>query len=474
MEAYYKTIVEKANDAIMLIKDGSVKYANPYAGKILGCKPEEINGEEFLDFVAEEHKEKAKKSLEESVLEEETFPYEAELRKKSGETIPVEIHVRKIKYHKEEADIVFIRHIRARKKVERIFEEQEKRFQDLADNTPDIIARFDEECRYVYVNKAAEQIFGIPKKEFFWKTDEDLNLGGERAKAFKDAILSVFKNKEKKTFYSEAVIQGEKRYYYTVLLPEFFNDGEVKSVLSITRDITEIKEVDQIKSEFISITSHQLRSPLSVINWCSLSLLREDVGKINEEQKEYLGRIYESVRKLVKITDVFLNTTMIDLEMFVFSPRKTDLALEFQKIEREFEEIIKKRKIHFQKELEGSLSVKIDSRVFKIICRGLISNALDYTSKKGRVYFRMKKEEGKIFMEIGDDGCGISFGDRERIFTKFYRSETARNIKAYGTGLDLYLIKSLLAKIEGEIKLESPNPMFGKGTVFYVSIPVSD
>ena len=475
MDDLYKIIVNNAKEAIIIIDEGVITYVNQYTADVLGYEIEDFIKQSFLEFVADDFKKKVAEGHRKTMSGESTFIYEAEFKKKDGSTLPGEIHAQRITHKGKVVELALIRDITARKKAERIFHLQEERFHGVTENTPDIIARFDREYRYVYINAAGEKVFGVPKKDFFWKTDKDLGIEDERTEAFRDAIDYVFKNKKKRDFYSTSLVNGERRYYYTILVPEFFKDGEINSALSITRDITELREIDQIKSEFISITSHQLRSPLSVINWCVLSLLRGDADESEEDEKEYLHKIQESTRKLIKITDVFLNTTMLDLEMFTFNARKMDVIQLAEEIIREVTRDIEEKKIEFNTNFGHMPLFKVDPRVIKIIFRGLLSNAIDYTPELGVIDFSLKKsEDGEIILKVGDSGCGIAKEDQTRVFNKFYRAEAARNVRAYGTGLDLYLIKSILREVGGDIKIESPNPKHQKGSVFHVRIPTFD
>ncbi len=474
MNEGYKDIIEGIDDIIIISDNRIIKYINSAASKFLGYSKEDFLEKDALDFIKEDYQKETKNNYKKIAEGDKTYLYEAGFKKADGSFIAGEIRLQPIEYFGKTMELMIIREIGARKKTEEVFWKQEERFRTVADNTPDLIARFDIEGRYVYVNKAAEEIYGIEKKDFFWKKDEDLNINKENRETFKDAIDFVFKNKKKKKFYSESVVGGSKRYFSTILVPEFLPDGTINSVLSITRDITEIREIDEVKSEFISITTHQLRSPLSVINWCSIALLREDAGEINSEQKEYLEKIYSSTRDLIKITDVFLNTTMLDLEMFVFNPKKMSIKEVAEEVNRDFKRIAEKKGLNFYEDYKESIeNIKIDPRVFKIIIKGIVANAIEYTPKGGSVEFIAKtKGEENFFLEIGDSGCGISKDHQEKIFTKFYRTKEARRLKPYGTGLDLYLIKSLLNKIGGDIRVESPNPKFGKGTVFYIEFPM--
>ncbi len=469
----YKKIIEEAPDGVVILSGEKIKYINSCALKTMGREREDVLGSNFFELVSEPDKYTVKKEHTDVLeLKKKCASYEVNFIKKDGSLFRVEVKINLVSFKKKDLFFLILREVESRKKIDEIFYRQEQRFRVITDNTPDMIARFDEDCRYVYVNDAMEEVFGVPKKEFFWKTDQDLGIEGERTPLFCDAIQYVFENKKKKEFYIEEDINNERRYFYTIVIPEFFDDGSVCSVLTITRDITEIKEIDQVKSEFVSITTHQLRSPLSAINWCTQSLLKGEAGELNEEQVNYLENINESAQKLIKITDVFLQTTVIDLEMFILNLEEVDSVELLKKVTRSFSEKIKEKDISIKEEYEEIPLIMADPRMLNIIFRNIILNAIEYNSEKGHIDVSLKSSNGKIIFEVGDSGCGISQEDQDKIFGKFYRSEDAKNIRTYGTGLDLYIVKSLIEKMKGEIKVFSPNEKFGKGSVFQILIPV--
>ncbi len=469
----YKKIIEKLPDTVILLDDYKIKYINKCGLKKFNLEKEEAQGVDFFDLVADLDKETVKNNHTKKG-KDKSFVYEASFFKNKEKNIFFrgEARVSVVEVDGSNFSLIVIRELEERKKIEEVFNQQERRFRAITDNTPDMIARFDEDCRYVYVNKATENIFQIPQKNFFWKNDEELGIKGERTPLFCEAINYVFNKKEKKEFYFEENIRQERRYFYAILVPEFFQDGSVASALLITRDITEIKEIDQVKSEFISITTHQLRSPLSAINWCSQSLLSEESGEINESQRSYLKSIQEATQRLIKITDVFLQTTILDLEMFIINPEKVDIVPFFKKITNSFKEKIEEKKINFTEEYDESIVLENDPRAISIIFKNIILNAIEYVPEGGLVDVYLRKEGDAVVFKVGDNGCGIREEDKSKIFAKFYRSERARMVKSYGTGLDLYIVKELASKMKGEVEVESPNPKFEKGCLFRVSFPV--
>lgn len=473
MEEKHKEILENIEDVVLLIKEEKINYINSYGAYIFGYSKEELKGKNFLKFVGESSQETVKENYKKNNEGKKVFPYEASFKRKNGDLICGEVKSKKTSFNGDFFNLVVIRDVSKKKKLEEVFRRQEEKFHAVAENIPDVIACFDEEARYTYVNKAAEKLYGIPKKSFFWKKEEDIKELGEDKESFKEAIKLVFKHKKKKEFYTERKFHGEKRYYYVILVPEFNEKKEVVLVHGIMRDITEIKMIDEAKSEFIAMTTHQLRTPLSRINWCSLLLLQGEGGELSKDQEEYLKKIREETGGLIRTTDALLNTKVLDLNAFVFNLEKTDVVALAKEASEKFKENALQKEISFSEEYDENLrEVKTDTYALKIILKALLSNAVNYTNKGGEITFSVKKKESKIVVDIGDSGIGIKKEERKKIFEKFYRSQRAKNKKVHGLGLGLYLVNSILEKIEGEITFFSPHPKFKKGSLFRIEFPL--
>ncbi len=475
-EKRYKTLIEKANDGVVLLNNGNIKYINPVFLTMLGCSEKEIINRKIFSIFTKKDRDEFRKHYKKIISGKNVSPfYEAKIIDCRGNYLNLEMSVTQILDNGKREELVIFRDITKRKKVEEILHYQEEKFKALSENIPDIIARFDEEGRYVYVNTAAEKHYGLQKKDFFWKTEKDLNLFKGNSNTFTETIKFVFATKKASSFYNETVDTDNKRYYYTILVPEMTKEGTVRSVLSVSRDITEVREIDRAKSEFISLTSHQLRSPLSVIGWCGISLLRDEDLHLTEEQREYMERIYEANRDMIKITDAFINATMLDLGVFVFNPEEVDVVALFKSLVDEYRDAMDKKDIRITAKYNSFDKVNVDPRTIKIIMRSLLSNAVDYTDKGGEISLSLiKGENNDIIFRVGDSGCGIDKEDQSKIFEKIYRTERSKKIKSYGTGLDMYIIKSIMNKKGGSISVESPNPEFKKGTAFTVTFPLNN
>ncbi len=478
-EEKYRNLVERANDGIVINQDGIIKYANPRIQRIIGYKAIEVIGTKLSDYMAD------KSAL--PIIDRykirmtgKSVPsiYETLLKHKIGGRINVELNAGTIEYEGKGADLIIIRDITQRKQVEDIFHQREQEFRILVERSPDIISRFDRELRYVYINPAVEKELGFPARSFFWKGIGEVGLSEENVGIWKESLESVFNSGKEKTIYMEQSALYGRKYYNIRLIPELNKKGEVRTVLAVSRDITPAKEIDKIKSEFISVSSHQLRTPLSVIRWCSIMLLEGGVGEMNEEQNKYVSRIYESSKKIIKMVNAFFNVTTLDLGILSISPQRMDFLKSVESILEEASEEMKDKGVTIDKKYPANMpEIKADKKLISVILRGLMSNAIKYNDPGGKIWIEVGIKDQALHFKIADNGYGIPGEDQNKIFSKFFRASNIKNKEIYGAGLDLYIIKSIINNCDGEIWFESPNPQIEdekKGSVFYFTIPLAE
>ncbi len=478
-EEKYRNLVERANDGIVINQDGIIKYANPRIQRIIGYKAIEVIGTKLSDYMAD------KSAL--PIIDRykirmtgKSAPsiYETLLKHKIGERINVELNAGTIEYEGKGADLIIIRDITQRKQVEDIFHQREQEFRILVERSPDIISRFDRELRYVYINPAVEKELGLSARSFFWKGIGEVGLSEENVGIWKESLESVFNSGKEKTIYMEQSALYGRKYYNIRLIPELNKKGEVRTVLAVSRDITPAKEIDKIKSEFISVSSHQLRTPLSVIRWCSIMLLEGGVGEMNEEQNKYVSRIYESSKKIIKMVNAFFNVTTLDLGILSISPQRMDFLKSVESILEEASEEMKDKGVTIDKKYPANMpEIKADKKLISVILRGLMSNAIKYNDPGGKIWIEVGIKDQALHFKIADNGYGIPGEDQNKIFSKFFRASNIKNKEIYGAGLDLYIIKSIINNCDGEIWFESPNPQIEdekKGSVFYFTIPLAE
>ena len=232
--------------------------------------------------------------------------------------------------------------------------------------------------------------------------------------------------------------------------------NKVIGAIEVFRDITNEHEIDKAKTEFVSLASHQLRSPLTAISWYVEMLLTGDLGKLSKEQKKYLNEIHQRDRNMLALVNALLNVSRLEMGTFMIEPEPTDIIAVARSVIFEMKPEIKKKKIKFTEDFSSSLpKINIDPKLIRIVIQNLLSNAVKYTPPKGNVVIRIKEKKPHVLITVTDTGFGIPQNVRAKIFTKLFRADNVRTRVSEGTGLGLYLVKSIVDFMEGVIWFDS-------------------
>lgn len=257
--------------------------------------------------------------------------------------------------------------------------------------------------------------------------------------------------------------------------------GELRFVAVVFDDVTKEKEIDRAKTEFVSLASHQLRTPLSSINWYSEMLLDGDAGKVTKEQKKYLEEIYRGNKRMVELVDALLNVSRIELGTFIVEPVPMNMVAAAKAVLADMRQTIKKKKLAVKESYAKDIPhMMADPKLMRIIFQNVLSNAVKYTPERGSVAFTVEtikkgkmvggKKMGRdmLLIMVADTGYGIPQGQQDKVFTKLFRADNVREHDPEGTGLGLYLVKSIVEHAQGSIWFESEE---GKGSTFYLVLP---
>ena len=243
--------------------------------------------------------------------------------------------------------------------------------------------------------------------------------------------------------------------------------------LVILHDITREKEIEKMKSEFVSLAAHQLRTPLSAIKWTLKMVLDGDIGKITEEQREYLEKSYISNERMIALINDLLNVSRIEEGRYLYKPdyvQFEDLVVSvIDNYQRELE--AKKIKFKFEKPKEKIPKLKIDAEKMRLAVTNLLDNAIRYTSLKGEVVVSLKQIDNKLQFSIKDSGIGIPKNQQKRVFGKFFRAANAMKKETEGSGLGLFIVKNIIEAHKGMVWFESEER---KGTAFHFSLPLEE
>jgi PAS domain S-box-containing protein len=244
--------------------------------------------------------------------------------------------------------------------------------------------------------------------------------------------------------------------------------GAKKGLLTLV-DITKQKQIDKAKSEFVSLASHQLRTPLAGIRW-NIELL-ESVGKdsMNDVEKTYVEKISNGLARMDMLVNDFLNVSKFELGTLTAQLAPLDLFAFLQTILDEQAHAVEKKGLHIETEWDESIgTVRTDSHLLHMIVSNLLSNAIKYTPIQGVVRSIVSSSGTNVVLKISDTGIGIPKDEHDLIFSKVFRASNTQQLAVEGTGLGLYIVKEAVHVLGGTISFESEE---GKGTTFTVILP---
>ncbi len=252
--------------------------------------------------------------------------------------------------------------------------------------------------------------------------------------------------------------------------------------VEIFRDITKEKDIDKVKTEFVSLASHQLRTPMAIINWYTEMLIDGDAGKITPEQKKYLNEICHSNKKMIELVNALLDVSRLELGTIIVEPELTDIVAVAKNIIKNLEPKIMERKINLKEDCDQVMKeVKVDTKLIRIVIENILTNAIKYTPENGKINFSIQKHNDNFLITVKDTGWGIPKNQQDKIFNKLFRADNIKEKSTEGTGLGLYITKTIVDLSGGRIWFESPylvETSQGKkeeiqGTAFFVELPIA-
>ncbi|MDD5071210.1 MAG: ATP-binding protein [Patescibacteria group bacterium] len=312
------------------------------------------------------------------------------------------------------------------------------------------------------VNAKAEKLLDFKAKEILGKKVKNISKN-------KINLLEIFKDKYGKRGEMKPAGRSEDVLkIYTITIAD--EESKLIGTAKIIHDISREKFVDKMKSEFVMIAGHQLRTPLSAIKWAFDLLIRGNFGKLEAKQKKVLGQCVDYNEKLIKMVDDLLEIFSIEEGKYHYQFNKTDLGELVREASKRYQELAGEKGIKFNLKIEENLpEVKLDSYKMKLVLAGLVENAVTYMDKGGEVSVDCRFKDGKILIEVKDTGIGISKESQKQVFTKFFRGANALSFQPEGNGLGLFVAKNIVDYHEGKIWFASETD---KGTTFYVELPL--
>lgn len=299
---------------------------------------------------------------------------------------------------------------------------------------------------YASSREATAYLILSPKKSGNSYSKQDIRL----INIITDELLIAIQN----------ALRFEEIQSFNITLQNRINDATAK----LKRSNEKLKEMDETKDEFISMASHQLRTPLTSVKGYLSMVLDGDAGKITENQQQLLNQAYVSSQRMVYLIADLLNVSRLKTGKFVINAAPTDLAEMVDGEVNQLKEVAKSRKltITFNKP-KNVPELYIDETKTRQVIMNFIDNAIYYSPNGGKIKVELKADRSCVYFMVKDNGMGVPKREQAHLFTKFYRAKNAQKARPDGTGLGLFMAKKVINDQGGAILFESEE---GKGSTF--------
>jgi len=247
-------------------------------------------------------------------------------------------------------------------------------------------------------------------------------------------------------------------------------NGKVTGVVVVFRDVTQEHAVARAKTEFVSLASHQMRTPLTSVKWYLEVLIKQLNGMIPEPKMVYLQKAYSNAKRMTSLVDALLHTSRVDLGKLSHEKKAVDIGAMIGMVCEEMARAIEEKGLTLTQHIaKTSLVVMGDREVLHLIVENLFTNAVKYTPSGGHINVSLEHVGVNAMISVEDTGYGVPLAEQSKIFQKLYRAENVRSKETYGNGLGLYIVKSAVEEHGGRIWFFSEE---GRGTVFHVTLPL--
>jgi signal transduction histidine kinase len=333
-----------------------------------------------------------------------------------------------------------------------------RQLEAILDSTPDPVLVTNASNRLILANPAAAQVFDVR----IGKDDHPFIEKTIQVKALNELLTSSSAERR------SAEVRMPDGKTYLAMASSMNADGRTVGRVCVLRDVSQLKEIDTLKSDFVSTVSHDLRSPLTLMRGYASML--ELAGELNEQQKNYVRMIVQGVDNMAKLVNNLLDLGRIDfgVGLQVESIPILDIV---ERVTSSLQLQAKQKNISLGVEIPRDLpnTVEADQALLHQALYNLVENALKYTPDGGVVTIGLQPTPATLTFAVQDTGCGIPESDVPRLFEKFYRGTNREALAQRGTGLGLAIVKSIAERHSGKVWVKSE---LNKGSVFYLQIPL--
>lgn len=343
-------------------------------------------------------------------------------------------------------------------------------------NLTDGIIEYSPDFRILMVNPEAERLLGLKNSEIRGSFINDSVMAGN--KQFLSVFADISSGGEMKFLFDKKEILVKEvdidspinRTLEITTVPIATPGGLVISNAKILRDITREKLLNMMKSEFLTIAAHQLRTPLSAVKWTLKTILDGDLGGINLRQKDFLEKGYMTNERMIHLVGDLLDASRIEEGRFGYEFKEEDIVGFVEGIINDLEQRFRQKelKVDFQKIPEKQI-LFFDREKMALALNNILDNSINYTSGGGSIKVSFRQEPPYFEILVEDSGVGIPKSQRSRLYTKFFRGDNVIRMQTEGSGLGLFIARNIVIAHGGEMKIDSEE---GRGTIATFRMPI--
>lgn len=493
-EAGFRVLFRCATIGILVVNEkGIIELSNPCAEKLFGYEPAELIGNPVEILIPENLRPHHTHHREGYFLKPKARPMGLRMelygRKKDGDVFPVEISLGHYELEGEKLAVAFVTDITAQIKAKQLMAEREAWFRNMADNSPFMVwvSGANMLCTYVnktwldYTGRVIEQELGSGWTEGIHPDDLTHYL-----KTYHDACVA------RQSFFIEFRLRrkdGQYRWIEYVGKPTF-SDNVFSGFIGSCSDIhdqrmmkeelellvkyrtTELyealereKEMNELKSRFVSMASHEFRTPLSIVLSSTTLIEQYGAGENDEKIQKHLVRIKSSINNLTNILNDFLSLDRLEQGNVEIEQNAFDIP-EFLNEVVEDVQFLRKKGQAINLVQKGENLVVLDQKKLRYILVNLLSNSVKYSPADSKIEVVSENREKSVVISVRDHGIGIPEDEQKHLFSKFFRAKNTGNVQ--GTGLGLTIVKRYVELMHGHIEFASKT---GVGTTFTIELP---
>ena len=316
--------------------------------------------------------------------------------------------------------------------------------------------------KILLINSVLSRAFDLRREDAegrsFWEVFRDPRINEMIAKSLKDRYALTL---EHSILLSNSTFQ--------IQVSPVFKESEFLGVTAVFHDVTKLKELEKIRSDFVANVSHELKTPLTSIIG-SVETLKAGAADHAQDRSRFLDVIEEHSQNLNRLIEDLLSLSKIESTKEDAVKERTDIVKLVKKIRGVFQRNMESKKIRFDLRPDKSVFVSIEPLSMEQAISNLIDNAVKYSEFGGQISVEVLEDAGHVRFVVKDTGIGIPEADLPRIFERFYRVDKSRSRESGGTGLGLSIVKHIVEKHNGQIQVQS---QLHKGSAFTITLPRS-